>query len=314
MDNPSPKVSVVVPALNEAASLSALSESIDQTLRAECAYELIIVDDGSTDETWTVIESIVKLNPHVRGVRLRRNFGKAAALATGFQCARGEIVVTMDADLQDDPKDLPAFLHTLGEGADVVVGWKKNRQDPLNRRILTRIFNTVVRVATGVTLRDMNCGYKAMRRTVVQTVPLYGDLFRFLPVLATWEGFRLAEVPVNHHARLHGKSRYGLERVLRGFFDLLSVLFLTQYSKRPMHLFGLVGLLMTTVGVAVGGYLTLLWVQGQKIGDRPLLLLSLLLTIVGMQFFSAGMIGELLLYQNEKRRYTDALPIRDETR
>ena len=184
---------------------------------------------------------MVAASRHVRGVKLRKNFGKAMGLTAGFSRARGDIVIMMDADLQDDPAELPKFIEKVDEGFDVVVGWKVKRLDPANRLILTRIFNGTVRWVTGVKLHDMNCGFKAYSRDVIRTVPIYGDLFRFIPALAAWEGFKVTEVPVHHHARKHGTSRYGLERIMRGSFDLLTIAFLTKYSRRPMHLFGLFG-------------------------------------------------------------------------
>ncbi|MEJ7735568.1 MAG: glycosyltransferase family 2 protein [Polyangiaceae bacterium] len=308
----SPRISLVIPGLNESASLAELAQRIDQALAEGPDYELIFVDDGSTDDTWQVITRLREANPRIRGIRLRQNFGKATALTAGFQRARGEIVITMDADLQDDPEDLPKFIGKIEEGIDVVVGWKVNRLDPANRLVLTRIFNGTVRMATGVKLHDMNCGFKAYRREVIKTIPVYGDLFRFIPALAASQGFRIAEVPIKHHARVHGKSRYGLERILRGFFDLLSVVFLTRYSKRPMHLFGLLGLVFAGLGVAVNLYLTVVWFLGHKIGDRPLLMLGVLLILVGIQLFSMGFLGEFLTYQHQKRTLADDVPIREE--
>ena len=193
----------------------------------------------------------------------------------------------------------------------MVVGWKVERLDPTNRLVLSRIFNGTVRRATGVKLHDMNCGFKAYRRKVLRTIPLYGDLFRFIPAFAAWQGFLVAEVPIKHHARKYGTSRYGLERILRGFFDLLSVIFLTRYSKKPMHLFGLIGLILTTLGFLTEGYLTVLWFMGHTIHDRPLLLLGALEIILGIQFFSTGLIGEFLTYQNQKRMGSGDLPIRE---
>jgi glycosyltransferase involved in cell wall biosynthesis len=307
-----PRVSVVVPGLNEAESLAELASRIDQALHGRFSYELIFVDDGSTDDTWGVITRIRAENPLVKGIRLRKNFGKATALTAGFRKARGEVVVTMDADLQDDPADLPSFIARVEEGLDVVVGWKVQRLDPQNRLILSRIFNGTVRFVTGVKLHDMNCGFKAYRREVLRTIPIYGDLFRFIPALAAWQGFRVTEIPIRHHARKYGSSRYGLERILRGFFDMLSVMFLTRYSKKPMHLFGLIGLVFTTLGLTVNAYLSLLWCLGYKIGDRPLLLLGVLMTILGIQFFSIGLIGEFLTFQMQQRHLPDELPVREE--
>ena len=307
-----PRVSLVVPGLNEAPSLKELATRAAAALEGLATWELLFVDDGSTDDTWKVISALHAEDPRIRGVRLRKNFGKATALASGFRRARGDVIITMDADLQDDPADLPAFLAAVEAGEDVVVGWKVNRLDPANRKVLSRIFNGTVRITTGVRLHDMNCGFKAYRQDVIKTIPVYGDLFRFIPALAAWQGFRVAEVPIKHHARVHGRSRYGLERILRGFFDLLSVLFLTKYSKRPMHLFGFIGLLFSTIGFGVGVYLTVLWTMGHRIGDRPLLLLAVLMCILGIQFFSMGFLGEFMTYQNQKRAYAEDAPVREE--
>lgn len=307
-----PKVSIVVPGLNEADSLGELADRVRKSLDGVVAYELLFIDDGSTDNTWEVITALHAGDARIKGVRLRKNFGKAMALSAGFQRAKGEIILTLDADLQDDPADIPAFLAKLEEGQDVVVGWKVERLDPTNRLILSRIFNGTVRAATGVKLHDMNCGFKGYKREVIRTIPVYGDLFRFIPAFAAWQGFRVCEVPVKHHARKYGASRYGLERILRGFFDLLSVMFLTRYSRKPMHLFGLIGLLLASVGFLTEGYLTVLWFMGHKIGDRPLLLLGALMIILGIQFFSMGFIGEFLTYQNQKSLDAADLPIRDE--
>jgi glycosyltransferase involved in cell wall biosynthesis len=306
-----PSVSIIVPGLNEADSLAELAERIRKSLEGQRSYEVIFVDDGSTDHTWATIRALRDADPRVKGIQLRKNFGKAMALSAGFRRARGEIIITMDADLQDDPVDLPAFIAKIEEGEDVVVGWKVSRLDPRNRLVLSRIFNGTVRKATGVKLHDMNCGFKAYRRDVLRSIPVYGDLFRFIPAFAAWEGFRVTEVPIKHHARKYGASRYGLERILRGFFDLLSVMFLTRYQRKPMHLFGLVGLLLGGVGFVIELYLTVLWFRGHKIGDRPLLLLGALLILAGIQFFSMGFIGEFLTYQNHKRG-DEELPIREE--
>ncbi|MGB5222210.1 MAG: glycosyltransferase family 2 protein, partial [Polyangiales bacterium] len=226
-----PELTLVIPGLNEAESLPLLAAQVKEALAPETSYELIFVDDGSTDDSWRIITELNEADPAVRGIRLRKNFGKAMALAAGFERARAEVVVMMDADLQDDPADLPKMLAALDAGLDVVVGWKVNRLDPTNRKIFSRIFNTTVGYVTGVRLHDMNCGFKAYRREVLQSIPIYGDLFRFIPVLASWQGFRVGEIPVNHRSRQFGSSRYGLERILRGFFDLLSVSFLTKYSR-----------------------------------------------------------------------------------
>lgn len=305
-----PSVSVVVPGLNEAESLPLLAEQIAAAM-GETTYELIFVDDGSTDNTWEVIKELHEADQVVCGVRLRSNFGKAMALNAGFARARADTVVMMDADLQDDPADLPRMLGKLDEGLDVVVGWKVERHDPLNRRLFSKVFNTTVGVVTGVHLHDMNCGFKVYRKEVLDSIPIYGDLFRFIPVLASWQGFKVGESPVNHRARQFGRSRYGLERILRGFFDLLSVSFLTRYSRKPMHLFGLLGLGFTAVGVLICSYLAVLWMMGQAIGARPLLLLGVLLILVGAQFFSIGLLGEFMTFQYHRNDARERLPVRD---
>ena len=311
---PHPRLSIVIPGLNEADSLPELEQRIDDALRGKHSYELIFVDDGSTDDSWAVMQRLSAKNPSVHAIKLRKNFGKAMALSAGFSRSRGDIVMMMDADLQDDPAELPKFIQAIEDGYDVVVGWKVKRLDPANRLVLTRIFNATVRWVTGVKLHDMNCGFKAFARDVVKTVPVYGDLFRFIPALAAWEGFKVTEVPVTHHARKHGSSRYGLERILRGFFDLLSINFLTKYSRRPMHLFGLLGLTMGAVGTLIDTYLTVLWFLGHKIGDRPLLLFGSILIVAGIQLASMGFIGEFLTYMNQKRLRPGDLPIREEVR
>jgi glycosyltransferase involved in cell wall biosynthesis len=307
-----PRVSVVVPGLNESDSLPELARRVQHALEPVGPYELIFVDDGSTDDTWEQIAKLNADNPSVRGVSLRRNFGKAMALTAGFKVARSPVLVMMDADLQDDPDDLPRFLEKLDEGFDVVVGWKVKRKDPLNRRVLSKIFNGTVSWLTHVDLHDMNCGFKAYRREVIETVPIYGDLFRFIPALASAQGFRIGEIPIKHHSRQYGRSRYGLERVLRGLFDLISVLFLIRYSRSPMHLFGLVGLVLASGGVLINAYLSILWLSGQGIGNRPLLLLGVLMTMIGVQFASRGLLGEFLAYQGQKRGYRDSLPVRNQ--
>ena len=306
-----PELTLVVPGLNEAESLPLLAAQVKAALAPDTSYELIFVDDGSTDDSWRIISELHDADASVRGVRLRKNFGKAMALAAGFERARADVVVMLDADLQDDPADLPKMLAALDAGLDVVVGWKVNRLDPMNRKIFSRVFNTTVGYVTGVRLHDMNCGFKAYRREVLQSIPIYGDLFRFIPVLASWQGFSVGEIPVNHRARQFGSSRYGLERILRGFFDLLSVSFLTKYSRKPMHLFGMLGLLFSFLGMLICGYLSVLWIQGEPIGTRPLLLLGVLLILVGAQSFSIGLLGEFMTFQYHRKHDREHLPVRE---
>ncbi|MFL6016020.1 MAG: glycosyltransferase, partial [Gaiellaceae bacterium] len=226
---------------------------------------------------------------------------KAAALAAGFRQSRGEVIATLDADGQDDPAEIPRLLAKLDEGFDLVSGWKTRRRDPLSRRILSRVFNSVTGRLSGVRLHDMNCGLKAYRAEVVHGLRLYGELHRFIPVLAHYRGFRIAELPVNHRPREHGRSRYGLERYLRGFLDLLTVSFIGRYRHRPLHLFGGLGLMLGFIGSAILVYLTVLKILGHAIGHRPLLMLGVLLVVIGMQFFSLGLISEMITSHHEER-------------
>jgi glycosyltransferase involved in cell wall biosynthesis len=262
---------------------------------------VIFVDDGSTDGTVSALTRLHNSEHNVRVVRLRRNFGKAAALVAGFDQARGETVVTIDGDLQDDPAEIPRLLAKLDEGFDLVTGWKTHRRDPISRRLLSRIFNRVTSAFSGVRLHDMNCGLKAYRREVVHGLRLYGELHRFIPVLAHYRGFRIAELPVHHRPREHGRSRYGVERYLRGFLDLLTVSFIGRYRHRPLHLFGGLGLLLGAIGSAILVYLTVVKALGHAIGQRPLLMLGVLLVVIGMQFFSLGLISEMITSHHEER-------------
>jgi glycosyltransferase involved in cell wall biosynthesis len=234
-------------------------------------------------------------------VRLRRNFGKAAALQAGFEAAAGDVVVTIDGDLQDDPAEIPRLLAKLDEGFDLVSGWKTRRRDPLSRRLLSRLFNAVTGRLSGLRLHDLNCGLKAYRAEVVRGLRIYGELHRFIPVLAHYRGFRVAELPVNHRPREHGRSRYGMERYLRGFLDLLTVTFMGRYRHRPLHLFGGFGLVLGGAGSLVLLYLTVVKLAGEAIGHRPLLTLGVLLVVVGMQFLSLGLLSELITSHHEER-------------
>jgi glycosyltransferase involved in cell wall biosynthesis len=264
-------------------------------------WEVVFVDDGSTDGTFAALTRLHASRDDVRVVRLRRNFGKAAALQAGFLEAQGDVIVTIDADLQDDPAEIPQLLAKLDEGFDVVSGWKTRRNDPVTRRLFSRLFNWSTAVVSGVKLHDVNCGLKAYRAEVVQGMRIYGELHRFLPVLASYRGFRIAEITVNHRARAHGRSRYGIERYLRGFFDLLSVTFMGRYRHRPLHLFGGLGLLMGAFGFLVLLYLSVIWFTGEAIGHRPLLTLGVLLMVVGIQLISLGLLSELVTSQHEER-------------
>ncbi len=295
-------ISVVVPVHDEERSVALLYEELEAALQPGGEpWEAVFVDDGSLDGTFAALTRLHARTPNTKVVRLRRNFGKSAALAAGFAHAEGEIVVTIDGDLQDDPSEIPRLLAKLDEGFDLVSGWKAHRRDPLRRRVVSRIFNAVTGRVSGLRLHDMNCGLKAYRAEVVQGMALYGELHRFIPVLAHYRGFRVAELSVNHRPRTHGSSRYGLERYLRGFLDLLTVTFMGRYRHRPLHLFGGLGFFLGAVGTAILVYLTVLKATGHAIGQRPLLTLGVLLVVVGLQFFSLGLLSEMVTSHHEER-------------
>jgi glycosyltransferase involved in cell wall biosynthesis len=295
-------ISVVGPLLNAEQSLRPLLEEISTALdERDEPFEVVFVDDGSTDGSLSILHRLHEESTNVVVVHLRRNFGKAAALQAGFLEAQGDVIVTIDADLQDDPAEIPRLLAKLEEGFDLVSGWKTRRSDPRVRRILSRMFNWATGAISGVKLHDVNCGLKAYRPDVLKRMRIYGELHRFIPVLAAYRGFRVAEIPVNHRARPYGSSRYGPERYLRGFFDLLSVTFMGRYRHRPLHLFGGVGLLMAALGMIILVYLTALKLWGQAIGHRPLLALGGLLMVVGIQLISLGLLSEMVTSQHEER-------------
>jgi dolichol-phosphate mannosyltransferase len=295
-------ISVVIPVHNEERSVALLLDELGSALDPlEQPWEAVFVDDGSTDGTFSALTRLHDAAGNVRIVRLRRNFGKAAALQAGFEEAQGDIVVTIDGDLQDDPAEIPRLLAKLDEGFDLVSGWKTKRRDPLTRRIPSRVFNGVTSRISGLRLHDLNCGLKAYRAEVVRGLRLYGELHRFVPVLAHYRGFRVAELPVNHRPREHGRSRYGVERYVRGFLDLLTVTFMGRYRHRPLHLFGGLGLLLGLIGMVVLAYLTALKIGGDAIGHRPLLTLGVLLVVVGVQLLSLGLLSELITSHHEER-------------
>jgi glycosyltransferase involved in cell wall biosynthesis len=295
-------ISIVVPVRDEERSIEPLYRELCDVLNeARDEWEVVYVDDGSVDGTFAELVRLHDANANVRVVRLRKRLGKAAALDAGFAEAAGSVVVTIDGDLQDDPSEIPRLLAKLDEGFDLVSGWKTGRQDPLSRRIPSRIFNRVAGWVSGTRLHDMNCGLKAFRIEVARELSLYGELHRFIPLLATDRGFRVAEVPVNHRPRAHGRSRYGMERYVRGFLDLLTVAFMSRYRHRPLHLFGGLGLVIASVGFAVLSYLTALKLTGHAIGGRPLLVLGVLLMVVGIQLLSLGLISELITSHNAER-------------
>ena len=295
-------ISVVIPVHNEELSVALLYDELSATFAGEnLAWEAVFVDDGSTDGTFAALTRLHDANDNVRAVRLRRNFGKAAALDAGFKEAAGEIVVTIDGDLQDDPAEIPRLLARLDEGFDLVSGWKTKRRDPLTRRIPSKLFNAVAGRVSGIRLHDMNCGLKAYRAEVLDGLNLYGELHRYIPVLAHYRGYRVTELPVNHRPREHGSSNYGVERYVRGFLDLLTVTFMGRYSHRPLHLFGGLGLGLGALGFSILLYLTVVKLSGEAIGQRPLLTLGVLLVVVGIQLLSLGLLSELITSHHEER-------------
>jgi glycosyltransferase involved in cell wall biosynthesis len=276
---------------------SVLDDAADQ-------YEIIFVDDGSTDDSLIRLKDFRKSNRSVRYIRFRRNFGKSAALAAGFQAARYSVIVTIDADLQDIPEQLPLLLKKLNEGYDLVCGWRYSRRDRLSKRIASKIYNVVTAMLTGVRLHDLNCGYKCIRREVLDEVMVYGERHRFIPVLASYRGFRLGEVKIEHAPRAHGSSRYGLERALGGMFSLLTIILMTRYTNKPLHFFGFLGSSLALIGFSVDLYLMILRTfYGQWLNNRPLLILGTMSIIVGVQLILFGLLAEMIAFSY--RRETD---------
>lgn len=291
------KISLIIPLLNEEESIHPLANEIRKAMsKIDVAYEVIMIDDGSTDESLRRIKDIIKTDKRFKFISFRKNYGKSAALQIGFQNATGNAVVTLDADLQDDPEEISELLKKLDEGYDLCSGWKKKRQDPILKKISSRFFNFVTRLLSGIKIHDFNCGLKAYRRDVVQNLKVYGELHRYIPVLAKWQGFRITETPVQHHPRRYGVTKFGVSRFFKGFVDLITVTFATRYIKRPMHFFGFFGAAASLVGLVILGYLTFLWIQGQALSNRPMLFLGMLLIIIGVQLFAVGLLGEMLVH------------------
>jgi glycosyltransferase involved in cell wall biosynthesis len=306
-DRQSTELSVVVPVLNEREGLRDLLAELERACDSMGGpWEVIFVDDGSTDGTGELLETIAAEHPGVRVVRLRRNFGKSAAISAGFDHSSGEVVVTIDGDGQDDPSEIPALVAKLDEGYQLVSGWKRDRQDPPIRRWASRLFNGVTARLSGVRLHDFNCGLKAYRGDTARSLRIYGELHRYIPVLAVQRGWRVTEMPVHHRPRKHGRSRFGFERYARGPFDLLTVLFIGRYQYRPLHLFGGVGVALMLVGLVISAYLAVLRFQGEAIGDRPLLLLGALLIVVGIQLLTFGLLGQMFVVMRQERSTADA--------
>jgi len=272
-------------------------------------YELIFVDDGSTDRSFQVLRDLKRFDHHIRIIRFRRNYGKSAALAVGFEKAQGNTVITMDADLQDDPAEIPSLVNRIHDGFDLVSGWKKVRRDPITKTIPSKLFNFATSLMTGIKIHDFNCGLKAYKREVVKAVKIYGELHRYIPALAYWEGFKVGEMVVQHRPRKYGKTKFGITRFWKGFLDLLTVLFTTRYFRRPLHLFGFWGMISVLVGIAIVVWLVIEWFLGAtSLGNRPLFLGGILLIIVGIQFVSIGLLGEMI---SKSRQESEEYAIRD---
>lgn len=294
-----PDISFVIPLLNEEESLTELHDWIQQVMSEHgFPYEIIFIDDGSTDRSWNVITALKMKNEHVTGVRFRRNYGKSAGLNVGFELAKGKVVITMDADLQDSPDEVPELYRMIvDEGYDIVSGWKKKRFDPLTKTIPTKLYNAVTSYMSGIHLHDMNCGLKAYRHDVVKNIEVYGEMHRYIPVIAKWAGYtNIGEKVVRHQARKYGVTKFGLSRFIYGPLDLLSIMFVGKFGKRPMHFFGVIGVAFVSGGVAILAYLSLikLFFEVGGIANRPAFYLGMLLVIVGVQLFIAGFLGELI--------------------
>jgi len=287
-------VSIVIPVYNEDKSILSLYREVKAALINFPTYEIIFINDGSNDTTLDKIITLVEQDLAITLIDLYSNFGKADALNEGFKVATGDIIITMDADLQDDPAEISNLVNKINEGWDVVSGWKVDRQDPITKRWPSKLFNAVMRYVTKVNIHDFNCGLKAYRQKVVRALDLYGGMHRYIPALAAQKGFSVTEIPVNHRSRMFGVTKYGGSRIFHGFYDLLTVMFLGKYLSRPLHFFGSIGLVLLSAGLAINVYLTVGWFNGVWIGNRPIFFLGILLLIVGIQFFSMGLIGELI--------------------
>ncbi len=296
-----PQVSVVIPLLNEEESLRELHTRLKAVFaQMRSTYEIIFIDDGSTDGSFSILRELHKADRNIKVIRFRRNFGKSAALSVGFREAQGDFIITMDADLQDDPDEIPGLIEAMGDSFDLVSGWKKKRYDPITKTIPSKFFNFVTGQMTGIPIHDFNCGLKAYRRDVAKSVHVYGELHRYIPALAHWAGFRVTEKVVQHHARKYGATKFGLNRFIYGFLDLLTVLFTTRYIRRPLHLFGIWGMVSLAIGTLIDGWLSVEWFMGRtSLSNRPLFLLGFLLIIVGVQFISIGLLGEMMSRQEK---------------
>jgi glycosyltransferase involved in cell wall biosynthesis len=294
-DTAYPQISVIVPVLNEEESIEELSHQIISALSEAYTFEIIFVDDGSDDGSWQIVETLSKKENNIKAIRFLRNYGKSTALQAGFKEADGRCIATIDADLQDDPAEIPEMIEMLGDGYDLVSGWKKERHDPLSKTLPSLFFNKVTARLTGIDLNDFNCGLKVYKREVIEHIQLYGERHRYIPLLAKWQGYdRIGEKAVNHRPRKYGTTKFGFSRFMHGFLDLITLIFVSKYQQRPMHFFGSIGFIFLLVGGLVNSYLAIDKIFfGANLGDRPLLLLAVMLMVLGAQFFSIGFLGEL---------------------
>lgn len=296
-------ISIVIPVYNEKESLEELFAGIEESMaKLGCAYEYIFIDDGSTDGSMDVLRALHERSPRVNVVRFRKNYGKSAALDCAFSKARGDIVITMDSDLQDDPAEIPNLIAGLEAGADLVSGWKKSRKDPWTKRVPSKFFNVVTSLISGLSLHDFNCGLKAYRRAVVRSITVYGELHRFIPVLAAWEGYAVDEIEVRHFKRKYGKSKFGASRFLNGFFDLVTVMFLTRRARNPLHFFGRIAVVLFILGLIPQIAFLIQYLGGTGLRVRPLMLGGFVLIIVALQIASMGLVAELFAAGNGGRR------------
>jgi glycosyltransferase involved in cell wall biosynthesis len=303
MTNQNPELTILIPLFDEEGSLPELYEIVTSVLtNFKRSYEIIFIDDGSTDGSFKILESLFQKDDCVRVFQFRKNYGKSAALSCGFENARGKYVITMDADLQDDPEEIPALVEKIEEGFDLISGWKKKRYDPFIKRNTSKFYNLVTSFLSGIRLHDFNCGIKAYRNDVVKNIQIYGQLHRFIPVLSYWQGFKVGEKVVKHHPRKYGRTKFGISRFTAGLFDLFTVLFLHKFRKRPLHLFGSLGLLSFVTGLVINLILAYQRIFADKfLSNRPLLFLAVMLVIVGIQFISIGLLGEMIT-ETQKRQ------------
>lgn len=306
------KLSFIIPVYNEQDSLQQLYSEILENLNNN-DYEIIFIDDGSDDDSYNIMKDLASSDKKVKIIRFRRNFGKSAGLYVGFEKATGDIVFTLDADLQDNPKEIPNFIDKIEEGYDLVTGWKQKRKDPINKTWPSKLFNKVTSKIFGLKLHDYNCGFKAFKKEVIKELDIYGEMHRYIPALAQAKGFKVAEITVVHRKRKFGKTKFGAERYLRGFLDLLTVKLITAYIHSPLYLFGRIGAGFSMIGFVIALYLTILkYCFGQPLYNRPLLYLATLLIIIGLQFFSIGLLGELIINQNRRQTSMSNISIEEE--